>query len=118
MVFLNLEKKSQATYVMSFLQGKYYLNKIQRAQRQGKQIEIKEGLESTATKGEIRSDTEHVKIKNASRGWGKNIVKAMKQVSPVFSEKYKKNKTYREKIEKLSEEIGIDYDKRLEEASL
>ncbi|MBR3511364.1 MAG: hypothetical protein IKN74_00215 [Clostridia bacterium] len=118
MVFLNLEKKSQATYVMSFLQGKYYLNKIQRAQRQGKQIEIKEGLESTATKGEIRSDTEHVKIKNASRGWGKNIVKAMKQVSSVFSEKYKNNKTYREKIEKLSEEIGMDYDKRLEEASL
>ena len=118
MIFLNLEKKSQATYVMSFLQGKYYLSKIQKAQRQGKQIEVKEGLESTATKGEIRSDTEHVKIKYASKGWGKNIVQAMKQVSPKFKERIKKNNKYRENIEKLSEEIGRDYSDRLDEAKL
>lgn len=112
MVFLKNDKPGNATYVMSIQQGLYFLNKIVRERRnQSGNPEFGIELESDATKRELR-ETEHVKVRNASAGWGANIVGAMKKLSPKFKEKMSKKSEYRCVIEDITEEIRRDYQER------
>ena len=112
MVFLKNDKPGNATYIMSVQQGMYFLNKIVRERKnQTGETELGISLESDATKGELR-ETEHVKVKNASAGWGANIVGAMKKLSPAFKEKMKAPSEYRCAIEDITEEIKRDYHER------
>ena len=112
MVFLKNDRPGNATYIMSLQQGMYFLNKIVRERRnQTGETELGVSLESDATKGELR-ETEHVKVKNASAGWGANIVSAMKKLSPAFKEKMKSPSEYRCAIEDITEEIKRDYQER------
>ena len=114
MVFLKNDKPGNATYIMSLQQGMYFLNKIVRERKnQTGETELGISLESDATKGELR-ETEHVKVKNASAGWGANIVGAMKKLSPEFKEKMKRPSDYRCAIEDITEEIRRDYQERKE----
>ena len=114
MVFLKNDRPGNATYIMSLQQGMYFLNKIVRERRnQTGETELGVSLESDATKGELR-ETEHVKVKNASAGWGANIVSAMKKLSPEFKEKMKRPSDYRSSIEDITEEIRKDYQERKE----
>ena len=112
MVFLKNDRPGNATYIMSVQQGMYFLNKIVRERRnQSGETELGVELESDATKSELR-ETEHVKVKNASAGWGANIVSAMKKLSPSFKAKLGKDSEYRKGIEEVTEEIRKDYQER------
>ena len=104
MVFLNPNKPSNATYIMSIQQGMYFLKRSVANNN-------KTSIESTATKQDLR-ETEHVKVKNACRGWGKNIMDTIKKLSPEMKERLKNDSNYRNKLEKIAREIGEDYDRR------
>lgn len=117
MVFLNGNKAGNATYIMTLQQGMYFIKKIVRdgllRQEKGDEVIV----ESDATKQALR-ETEHVKVKNASAGWGKNVVDAMKALSPSFKEKLSEDKEYKNDIEDVIAEIRADYKKRLEDSGV
>ena len=102
---------------MTLQQGMYFIKKIVRdgllRQEKGDEVIV----ESDATKQSLR-ETEHVKVKNASAGWGKNVVDAMKTLSPSFKEKLSKDKEYKSDIEDVIAEIRADYKKRLEDSGV
>lgn len=112
MILLNNTEPQNATYILSLQQGLYLLNKAKRTQNIMQQ-KSDVPMESTATKSVLR-ETEHVKVRNASKGWGKNIVDSIRALSPVFKEKIKTHDDYRERIEKIIDEIRTDYDLRRE----
>ncbi len=112
MLFFNSDKPQNATYIMSLQQGLYLLNKVKRKNNSTKQV--KTVVESDTTKRDLR-ETEHVKVKNACRGWGKNIVDAIKALSPKLRQKLNDNQEYKQKIDKIIQEIRDDYDLRKEE---
>lgn len=112
MVFLKNDKPGNATYIMSLQQGMYFLNKIVRERKnQTGNTGVGIELQSDATKRELR-ETEHVKVRNASAGWGANIIGAMKKLSPSFKEKMRRPSEYRKIIEDVTEEIRKDYQDR------
>ncbi len=114
MVFLKNDKPGNATYVMSLQQGLFFLNKIVREQRaQSGEIVLAEELQSDATKQSLR-ETEFVKVRNASAGWGANIVDAMKKISPQFRSKLQTQSEYKSNIDEVVEEIREDYKSRKE----
>ncbi len=120
-VLMNNSKPGNATYVMSIQQAGYVLMNLGRTEKANLE-RIRRGekdvLVSDATKSTIRQiskeqgETEHIKIKNASRNWGENIVDAMRKVSKPAREKLKKGSEQRREIESLLEEIRQDYDQR------
>ena len=67
-----------------------------------------------ATKQGLR-ETEHVKVRNASAGWGKNVVYEMKKLSPEFSKRVKSDSEYSTIIDVLVEDIKTDYEERRNE---
>ena len=103
MVFFNPNKPSNATYIMTIQQAMYFLK------RSGRQSG-KNTIESAATKQDLR-ETEHVKVKNACRGWGKNIIDTIKKLSPEMAQRLKDNQ-YKEKLDAIVSEIKTDYDRR------
>lgn len=103
MVFFNPNKPSNATYIMTIQQAMYFLK------RSGIQSG-KNKIESAATKQDLR-ETEHVKVKNACRGWGKNIIDTIKKLSPEMAQRLKDNQ-YKEKLDAIVSEIKTDYDRR------
>ena len=112
MVFLKNDKPGNATYVMSLQQGLFFLNKIVREKRaQSGEIILAEELQSDATKQALR-ETEFVKVRNASAGWGANIVDAMKKISPQFRSKLRTQSEYKASIDEVVEEIREDYKAR------
>ena len=114
MVFLKNDKPGNATYIMSLQQGLFFLNKIVREKRaQTGEIVLAEELQSDATKQALR-ETEFVKVRNASAGWGANIVDAMKKLSPQFREKMRGKSEYKDSIDEVIEEIREDYKARKE----
>lgn len=114
MVFLKNDKPGNATYIMSLQQGLFFLNKIVREQRaQSGEIVLSEELQSDATKQSLR-ETEFVKVRNASAGWGANIVDAMKKLSPQFRNKLRGQSEYKSAIDEVVEEIKEDYKNRKE----
>ena len=104
MVFLN-DKPQNATYITSLQQGLYFLNKAIREDKHAKQKNV---LSSNVTKKTLRN-TEHVKVKNASKGWGKNVVDAIKSLSPVLKDRLKNDDTYSKNVDTIIEEIKEDY---------
>ena len=112
MVFLKNDKPGNATYIMSLQQGLFFLNKIVREQRiQNDEIVLEEELQSDATKQALR-ETEFVKVRNASAGWGANVVDAMKKISPKFREKMRGQSEYKNAIDEVIEDIREDYKAR------
>ena len=99
------EKVGNATYVMSLPQGMFFLKRINVNHNE------KSKVQSTATKQELR-ETEHVKVRNACRGWGKNIVDSIKQLSPEMRKKLKDDSKYKDEIDLIVQEIKEDYDRR------
>ncbi len=108
MIFLNKQKPQNATYVMSLQQGLFFLNKIKKTNNS----QESEYIESEATKKLLR-ETEHVKVKNSCRGWGKNVIDALRSLSPELRERFK-NDEYNKKINDIIEKIKEDYDLRKE----
>lgn len=109
MVFLKNDRPGNATYIMTVQQGMYFLNKMIREKKnQTGQIELGVEIQSEATKKELR-ETEHVKVRNASAGWGANIVSVMKKLSPSFKQKMQKTSKYRNAVNEVVEEIKEDY---------
>ena len=115
MVFGKFDTPNNSTYVMTIAQGSYFLKSLERkAARDARQDAEKDVLlESSATKQELR-DTEHVKVKNACAGWGKNIVEAMKKLSLRMEERLNTDRRYKTRIDELVEEIKEDYQIRKE----
>ena len=115
MVFGKFDSPNNSTYIMTIAQGSYFLKAIER--KMARMQEGKEGqdveLESSATKQELR-DTEHVKVRNASKGWGKNILDSMAKLSPKVAERLKKDKTYKTKLDEIIQDIREDYELRKE----
>ena len=74
-----------------------------------------DGVQSSATKQELR-ETEHVKVRNASRWLGRNIVDSMRKISDKFARDYRKEKNYRDKIDEIVDAIRDDYDTRKKES--
>lgn len=109
MVFMKNDKPGNATYIMSLQQGLFFLNKMAR----NGNLETKV-IESDATKQGLR-ETEHVKVRNASAGWGKNVVYEMKKLSPEFAKKVKVDSEYSLAIDTLVEDIKTDYEERKNE---
>ena len=105
MVFFNPNKPSNATYIMTIQQAMYFLK------RSGIQ-NGKNTIESATTKQDLR-ETEHVKVRNACKGWGKNIIDTIKKLSPEMAKKIK-DKKYKAQIDEIVEEIREDYDRRKE----
>ncbi|MBQ7410627.1 MAG: hypothetical protein IJW20_04505 [Clostridia bacterium] len=112
MVFLKNDKPGNATYIMSLQQGMFFLKKMAR----GASIESKT-VESDATKQALR-ETEHVKVRNASQGWGKNVVLEMKKLSPEFAKRLKGKSEYKLAIDSIIEDIKDDYEKRKNESRI
>lgn len=104
MVFIKNEKVGNATYIMSLAQGMYFLKKVSRGKGEA-------SLESDATKNEIR-ETEHVRVRNASKGWGQNIVDSIRQLNPEFAQKYRRDSEYQRRVKAIIEDIREDYDLR------
>ena len=101
-----------ATYIMSLEQGMYFLNNLIRNNDCDKNFnDNKAGVESSVTKSTLR-ETEHVKVKNASKGWGVNVVEAMKKLSPTLKQKLKNDKQYNRKIDEIVDAIREDYEMR------
>ena len=113
MVFSNYDKPGNATYVMSLQQGLFFLNRLvrKRTLETGVEVENVDSVESTATKQELR-ETEHVKVRNASKWLGRNIVDSMRKISDKFARDYRKEKDYKDRIDELVEAIREDYDER------
>ena len=112
MVFSNPDKPGNAAYVMSLQQGMFFINRYVREQELAQKTGRRESsMESTATKQELRA-TEHVKVRNACRGFGKNMVDSMRQLSPVLDKKLKSDKDYKARIDEVIEAIKEDYDER------
>ena len=113
MVFSNYDKAGNATYVMSLQQGLFFLNRLvrKRTLETGTEVENVDSVESTATKQELR-ETEHVKVRNASRWLGRNIVDSMRKVSDKFARDYRKEQDYKTRIDELVDAIRDDYDER------
>ncbi len=109
MVFIKNDEPGNATYIMSLQQGMYFLKKMARNESIENRI-----IESNATKQGLR-ETEHVKVRNASAGWGKNVISEMKKLSPKFAEKIKENSEYTSAINVLIEDIREDYEERKNE---
>lgn len=116
MVFSNYDKPGNATYVMSLQQGLFFLNRLmrKRALGDGTVEEKVDGVQSSATKQELR-ETEHVKVRNASRWLGRNIVDSMRKISDKFARDYRKEKDYKDKIDEIVAAIRDDYDARKRE---
>lgn len=116
-VFMKNDKPNNATYVMSVQQALYTLANIRREDGI-----ISEKLKSgetvvrrtDATKQAIRN-TEHVKVINASRNWGENVIDAMRKVSNKSTQKLSPKTDLRKKLETLLEDIREDYDRRKDE---
>ena len=117
MVFSNYDKPGNATYVMSLQQGLFFLNRLMRKRslEDGTVEEKVDGVQSSATKQELR-ETEHVKVRNASRWLGRNIVDSMRKISDKFARDYRKEKNYRDKIDEIVDAIRDDYDTRKKES--
>lgn len=113
MAFTHQEKPGNATYIMSLQQGLFFLNRLvrKRALEDGTEIENITGVQSSATKQELR-ETEHVKVRNASKWLGRNIVDSMRKISDKFARDYRKEKDYKDKIDELVDVIKEDYDER------
>ena len=103
-VFINLDKPSNATYIMSLQQALFFIKNIERNSKT---------VESTATKKELR-ETKFVKVRNASRKWGKNIVDSIRSISIPFEKEYHDDKKYKENIDEIINEIQKNYDYRRE----
>ena len=73
---------------------------------QNGEIVLAEELQSDATKQTLR-ESEFVKIRNASAGWGANIVDAMKKISPQFRAKLREQSEYKTEIDDLKPEDGV-----------
>lgn len=112
MVFLKNDKPGNAAYIMSLQQGMFFLKKMERASNINNN-----GVESDATKQALR-ETEHVKVRNASAGWGKNVVSEMKKLSPEFAKRLKEESEYRLAIDSIVEDIKDDYEKRKNESRI
>lgn len=112
MVFLKNDKPGNAAYIMSLQQGMFFLKKMERASNINNN-----GVESDATKQVLR-ETEHVKVRNASAGWGKNVVSEMKKLSPEFAKRLKEESEYRLAIDSIVEDIKEDYEKRKNESRI
>ena len=116
-VFGKFDKPNNSTYVMTVAQANYFLNVFERRSKarnkmqDGTEEVLETGLESSATKQDIRSETEHVKIRNACAGWGKNIVDSIKELNPKIKEKLKDSK-YKTRIDDIITEIRDDYEIR------
>lgn len=106
MVFLKNDKPGNATYIMSLQQGMFFLKKMARKGNIENSV-----IESDATKQGLR-ETEHVKVRNVSAGWGKNIVSEMKMLSPEFAKRITDGLEYKEVIEELINDIKNDYEDR------
>ena len=95
----------------------YFLNVFERRNQarnktqDGSEDTLETALESSATKQDIRSETEHVKIRNACAGWGRNIVESIKALNPKIKEKLKDSK-YKVRIDDIITEIKDDYEIR------
>lgn len=114
MALYNFDKPGNATYVMSLQQGLFFLNRLVRKRRVESQEHLEEkvdSVESTATKQELR-ETEHVKVRNASKWLGRNIIDSIRKISDEFARDYRKEKTYKERIDDVIETIREDYDER------
>ena len=116
-VFGKFDKPNNSTYVMTVAQANYFLNVFERRSKarnkmqDGTEEVLETALESSATKQDIRSETEHVKIRNACAGWGKNIVDSIKELNPKIKEKLKDSK-YKTRIDDIITEIRDDYEIR------
>ena len=116
-VFGKFDKPNNSTYVMTVAQANYFLNVFERRSKarnkmqDGTEEVLETGLESSATKQDIRSETEHVKIRNACAGWGKNIVDSIKELNPKIKGKLKDSK-YKTRIDDIITEIREDYEIR------
>lgn len=116
-VFGKFDKPNNSTYVMTVAQANYFLNVFERRNQarnkiqEGSEDTLETALESSATKQDIRSETEHVKIRNACAGWGKNIVESIKALNPKIKEKLKDSK-YKARIDDIITEIRDDYEIR------
>ena len=111
--FIKNDEPGNATYVMSVPQAAFTIDKIEREDRIVAE-KLKQGevfARSDATKKGIR-ETEHVKIINASRNWGRNMLEAMRQVSKKAREKIGDYSRYNHDINVLLLEIQRDYDRR------
>ena len=113
MAFTHHEKPGNATYIMSLQQGLFFLNRLVRkkALEDGTEEEKVTGVQSSATKQELR-ETEHVKVRNASRWLGRNIIDSMRKISDKFARDYRKELDYKDKIDELVDAIKEDYDER------
>ena len=114
MALYNFDKPGNATYVMSLQQGLFFLNRLVRKRRVESQEHLEEkvdSVESTATKQELR-ETEHVKVRNASKWLGRNIIDSIRKISDEFARDYRKEKAYKERIDDVIETIREDYDER------
>ena len=105
MVFFNPEKVGNATYVMSLQQGMFFLKRFKTRNN------TKSEVHSNATKQELR-ETEHVKVRNACKGWGKNIVDSIKKLSPEMKNLLKEDSEYKKELDNIVQEIREDYDRR------
>ena len=113
MVFLNPDKPGNASYIMSLQQGMFFLTRLARRRQleDATAIQNDARLESTATKQELR-ETEHVKVRNASRKWGKNMLDSMRKLSTELDRKFKENTEYKNRISEMIDAIRDDYDER------
>ena len=112
-VFIKNTQVGNATYVMSLQQAYYTLDTLSREERIFKD-KAKTGenyISTDATKKAIR-ESEHIKVLNASRNWGENLLDYMKQVSKKSKEKLPRKSKRSEKVKELIEEIQKDYDDR------
>jgi len=107
MVFINEENVGNATYITSLEQGMFLVNNIKR----NNGLKIAQQLQSAVTKSSLR-ETPHVKVKNAAKGWGANVVDSMIELNPTLENELKPNCKYNEKINGIIEEIREDYEIR------
>ena len=103
MVFMSPEPDN-ATYVMSLAQGLYFIKNFERENGEGASQVI-----STATKRALRN-TEHIDVRNASKKWGKNMIRSIDRKGGDLSQR---SKEYRAKLDSICKEIEEDYMARL-----
>ena len=104
--FVNLDKPNNATYIMTLQQAMFFLRNIRRSTTSNV-------VEASTTKRELR-ETEHVKVRNTSGGWGRNVVDTIAKLSPEFRTTYRRDKEYKKGIDGIVQMIKSDYDMRRE----
>ena len=70
--------------------------------------EDEDRVETSTTKQDLRT-TPNVKVRNTTKGWGRNVIESIINLNPAFGERMKQNTEYKKELDRIVKEIEKNY---------